>query len=247
MPSWTDGAGLWTEAATLHYAGIHALDDVSVRCEPGRWTGLIGPNGAGKTTLVNALTGFAALTSGRVFLDGEDITGWSPQRRARAGLARTFQSARLFPELSVRENVEAAVLSRDGSRRAAVVEMQRILGLTGLRRVAEVRAAALPYAEQRAAGMARALGLAPRFLLLDEPAAGVDDLELAGFTALLRRIQQDSGCGVLLIEHNVDLVFDLAEEVIVLDHGAVIAHGAPADVRRDAQVHAAYLGVGGAR
>jgi ABC-type branched-subunit amino acid transport system ATPase component len=238
----SEADGIRTENLCLDYAGVRALDDVTVRFPGGKCTGLIGPNGAGKTTLVNVLTGFARPDRGRVLFFGADTGRWSPEQRARRGLARTFQNARIFPGLSVFENVEVAALCGGLNRRAARREADRILALSDLRQFHDLPARQLPYAHQRILGMARALGLRPRFLFLDEPAAGIDDLELPEFIRLLGTIREDSGCGVILIEHNVDLVFQMSDHVVVLDHGAVIAQGEPAEIRRHPDVMAAYLG-----
>jgi branched-chain amino acid transport system ATP-binding protein len=204
--------------------------------------GLIGPNGAGKTTLVNVLTGFDSPDTGAVELDGRDVTGWKPHRRARAGLARTFQQAHLYPRLSVRENVEVSALgagARPAEARARASELLAAVGLDGR---ADEPAAILPHGDQRKLGVARALAMRPRFVLLDEPAAGLEEGEIPDFADAIRAVRDDGEAGVLLIDHNVALIMAVCDRIHVLDRGRTLAEGTPAEIRRNIDVTAAYLG-----
>jgi branched-chain amino acid transport system ATP-binding protein len=221
---------------------VHALVDVTLEVRRHEVVGLIGPNGAGKSTLVNVLSGFDRPDAGAVELGGEDVTAWNASRRARAGLARTFQHSRAFPGLSVRENVEIAALGigtrpRDAARRASA-----LLDLLGLEGLAGVTAAALSHGDERRLGVARALASEPRFVLMDEPAAGLPEAELPEFAAVVRSVRDEHGAGVLLIDHNMALVMEVCDRVQVLDQGRTLAQGPPAEIRANLDVAAAYLG-----
>jgi branched-chain amino acid transport system ATP-binding protein len=204
--------------------------------------GLIGPNGAGKSTLVNVLTGFDRPTAGAVELEGRQITGWSAHRRARAGLTRTFQHSRSFRTLSVRENVELAALGVRSGPRAARRRADALLELLGLRDLAETRADALSHGDERRLGVARALATEPRFVLMDEPAAGLPEAEVPEFAAVVRAVRDDHEAGVLLIDHNMALVMAVSDRIQVLDQGRTIAEGTPAEIRANLDVASAYLG-----
>jgi branched-chain amino acid transport system ATP-binding protein len=204
--------------------------------------GLIGPNGAGKTTLVNVLTGFDFPTSGTVELEGHDVTAWSPHRRGRVGLARTFQHSRSFGGLSVRENVEVAALGSGAGPREARLRADSLLELLGLRDRENQPAGSLAHGEERKLGVARALAIRPRFLLLDEPAAGLPDAEVPEFTEVVRSVRDEHEAGVLLIDHNMALVMDVCDRIQVLDQGRTLAEGTPAEIRGNLDVAAAYLG-----
>ena len=204
--------------------------------------GLIGPNGAGKTTLVNVLTGFDFPSSGTVELEGHDVTAWSPHRRGRVGLARTFQHSRSFGGLSVRENVEAAALGSGAWPREARRRANSLLELLGLRDRENQPAGSLAHGEERKLGVARALAIRPRFLLLDEPAAGLPEAEVPEFTKVVRSVRDEHEAGVLLIDHNMALVMDVCDRIQVLDQGRTLAEGTPAEIRGNLDVAAAYLG-----
>jgi branched-chain amino acid transport system ATP-binding protein len=204
--------------------------------------GLIGPNGAGKTTLVNVITGFDFPTSGRVDLAGQEITAWTPHRRGRAGLVRTFQHSRSFRSLSVRENVEVAALGSGAGTRAARRRADELLGRLGLAGYAEAPASVLPHGDERKLGVARALATEPRFVLMDEPAAGLPEAEVPDFAAVVRSVRDEHEAGVLLIDHNMALIMEVCDRIQVLDQGQTLAEGTPDEIRRNLDVTAAYLG-----
>jgi branched-chain amino acid transport system ATP-binding protein len=221
---------------------VEALSDVTLELHRHEVVGLIGPNGAGKSTLVNIVTGFDFPDEGGVELAGEEITSWPPHRRARRGLARTYQHGRLFNGLSVRENVEVAALGVGARPREARRRADELLGMLGLSARAGAPAAVLPHGEARKLGVARALATRPRFLLMDEPAAGLSEAEVPGFAEVVRRVRDEHEAGVLLIDHNVGLILDVCDRVQVLDEGRTLAEGTPAEIRRNIDVTAAYLG-----
>jgi branched-chain amino acid transport system ATP-binding protein len=240
---------LRTERLSVRYGGVQALVDADIQLEAGRLTGLIGPNGAGKTTLIDAVTGFAACT-GRVVLSGHDVSQLSPDQRSRMGLARTWQAADLFDDLSVRENLIVATPSR--SWRATAREVltgraanndaaERLLGEVGLDSVADLSADQLTQGQRKLVGVARALASKPHVVCLDEPAAGLDTHESRRLGSELRSLA-DRGLAMLLVDHDMGLVFSICDEVIVLDFGKVIARGTPEEVRRHHAVIVAYLG-----
>ncbi len=204
--------------------------------------GLIGPNGAGKSTLVNVLTGFDFPDEGAVELEGRDITRWSPHRRGRQGLARTFQHSRSFRSLSVRENVEVAALGAGASPGAARRRADELLERLRLRSYASAPAGSLPHGHERRLGVARALAGDPGFVLLDEPAAGLPEAEIEDFAEVVRSVADEHDAGVLLIDHNMALVMDVCDRIQVLDHGATLAQGTPGEIRANLDVAAAYLG-----
>ncbi len=242
---------LATRGVTVRFGGNTAVDDVSLTVAAGEVTGLIGPNGAGKTTLFNTVTGMQRPSAGRVLLDGLDITARPPARRARLGIARTFQRLELFLGLSVRDNVRVAgdiVRAnagrrgpRAGSRYDVEAETDRLLALTGLREIGEREVAAIPTGRARVVEVARALMTRPRLLLLDEPASGQTEAETEEFADLLRRLAGD-GLGICLVEHDLPLVMGLCSTVHVLDRGRLIASGTPEQVQRAPAVVEAYIG-----
>jgi len=233
---------LVAERLSRHFGGIHAIDDLSFALNEGEIVALIGPNGAGKTTLVNVLTGFQQVDSGEVRLAGADIARWKPHERSRRGLVRTFQSVLPFGGLTALENVEAGAMATCISRKAARDAAYQVLGSLGLADKAQRRVDTLPFGEERRVGIARAIAMKPQFLLMDEPAAGLNDAESDDLLDVIRRIRSEIDCGVLLIEHRMSLVFRLCDRIQVLQQGATIAVGTPDEIRADAKVRQAYLG-----
>jgi branched-chain amino acid transport system ATP-binding protein len=226
----------------VHFEGIKALDGVDLELRQGEILGLIGPNGAGKTTLVNALTGFQAPTTGAVTLAGAEITEWPPHRRARAGLARTFQNGRSFPDLTVFENVEVGAVGLGVRRSEARARAREALDSVGLSDRGDRAAGSLPSGEERRLQVARALAMRPRFLLLDEPAAGLNESESDELGTTIAARPERLGCGVLVIEHDMRVIMGLCHRILVLDYGLAISLGTPQQVRSDPAVIAAYLG-----
>ncbi|MCW2953445.1 MAG: ATP-binding cassette protein [Conexibacter sp.] len=224
------------------FAGVQALDGVTLRVGRREVLGLIGPNGAGKTTLVNLLTGFDRPTEGSIVLEGDDVTRWSPVRRARHGMARTFQHGHLFGGLSVRENVEVAAIGCGASPRAARRRAAALLDQVGLSRQAERLARLLPHGEQRKLGVARAVAAEPRYVLMDEPAAGLVEAEVPALVALVRSVAEEHGAGVVLIDHNMALVMEVSDRIQVLDQGRTLAEGNADEIRKNVDVTSAYLG-----
>ena len=236
------GGSLRATGVSRAFEGVHALRGVDIEVHRHEVVGLIGPNGAGKTTLVNVITGFDFPTSGSVALGDDVITSWSPHRRGRQGLARTFQHSRSFRSLSVRENIEVAALgsgagSREARRRAAA-----LLGLLGLEAYGQRPAATLAHGDERKLGVARALATAPRFVLMDEPAAGLPEAEVPDFAAVVRTVRDEHEAGVLLIDHNMALIMEVCDRIHVLDQGRTLAQGTPREIRDNLDVTAAYLG-----
>jgi branched-chain amino acid transport system ATP-binding protein len=236
------GTSLRAASVSRAFAGVRALRDVTLELHRHEVVGLIGPNGAGKSTLVNVLTGFDFPDNGVVELEGRDITRWSPHRRGRHGLARTFQHSRSFRSLSVRENVEVAALGAGASPRAARTRADELLGRLHLAPYAAAPAGSLAHGDERRLGVARALATEPSFVLLDEPAAGLPEAEVPDFAAVIRSVRDEHDAGVLLIDHNMALVMDVCDRIQVLDHGATLAEGTPVEVRGNIDVAAAYLG-----
>jgi branched-chain amino acid transport system permease protein len=234
--------GLRAEGVSLAFSGLQVLSDVDLALDPGEALGLIGPNGAGKTTLVNVLSGFQAADSGAVSLDGVDVTGWSPRRLARGGLGRTFQAALPFPELSGIESVAVGAMGMGVGRRRAVAVAVDVLGRLNLLERARLPAGSLPPGAQRLLGIARALAIEPRYLLLDEPAAGLNEAECEELVGILRGVLEDFDCGILLIEHDMGTVMELCSRVQVLDDGKTIRIGTPEQVQSDPAVVESYLG-----
>jgi len=239
----TEGPGtLRASSVSRAFAGVEALRDVTLELHRHEVVGLIGPNGAGKSTLVNVLSGFDVPTAGTVVLEGRDVTRWRAHRRGRAGIARTFQHSRSFRGLSVRENVEVAALGVGTRPAAARRRAEELLVLLGLSAYAERPAGTLAHGDERRLGVARALATEPRFVLLDEPAAGLPEAEVPEFAEAVRSVRDEHGAGVLLIDHNMALVMEVCDRLQVLDQGRTLAEGTPAEIRANLDVTAAYLG-----
>jgi branched-chain amino acid transport system ATP-binding protein len=238
--------GLEVSDVSVHFGGLMALSDVHLEAPNGSITGLIGPNGAGKTTLFNVIMGMQRAAAGTVRLDGRDVKGLSPHRRARLGLGRTFQRLELFGTLTVRENLAVAAsmgqrrLSRTHSK-SPLETAEELLDRLGLRSVAEVRADALPTGTGRLVELGRAMAVRPSVLLLDEPASGQDSEETNRFASVLRALADD-GLAVLLVEHDMDLVMGVCQQIVVLDYGRVLCAGEPKAVQENPDVQNAYLG-----
>jgi branched-chain amino acid transport system ATP-binding protein len=237
---------LSTDGVVVRFGGVRALSETSVDVDPGRVTGLIGPNGAGKTTLFNVITGLQEPDAGRVVFDGADITRRSPFRRARMGIARTFQKLEAFSSLSARENVLVAAEQRKAWDRSPYHPGQiadELLERVGIANVAQYMVGTLPTGTARLVELARALAMNPRVLLLDEPSSGLNEEETAGMAMLLRSLVLD-GLAVLLVEHDMSFVMGTCELIYVLEFGQIIAEGAPTQIQQDKAVQAAYLGAG---
>ena len=242
----TTTRALVAENIRVHFEGVKAVDGIDLVLEHGQIMGLIGPNGAGKTTFMNAVSHFVPRTTGRIFLDGEDVTKLAPHQLAARGVVRTFQDIATFPELSVFENVELGALGAGLSRRKARQRAWELIEGLSLTHLAALPASALPHGDERRVGIARAVAVSPKYLLLDEPAAGLDDDESLELATMIVRIRDELGCGVLLVEHDMRIIFRVCERIQVIDFGKPLIVGTPDEVRRDPAVIAAYLGVKGA-
>lgn len=239
---------LHVDDVVVQFGGVTAVNHANFVVESGTVTGLIGPNGAGKTTCFNVITGLQAPTSGRVLLDGHNITRMPVHRRARRGIGRTFQRLEAFGSLSVWDNVRTALDIHDGIRGlfktvdgSADLEVEALLERVGIAEYAEERADSIPTGVARLLELARALACDPRLLLLDEPSSGLDEAETEAFGTLLVELA-DEGRTVLMVEHDMDLVMSVCDTIHVLDFGSIIAQGTPAEIRKDPVVQKAYLG-----
>lgn len=238
------------------FGGVTALKDVSFVAGKGDITGVIGPNGAGKTTLFNVISGIYSQTSGSITLDGRDVSGFPPEQLARLGMVRTFQNIELFNAMTVRENVMVACHTRSSSGLLACSlkmpwtlreekrirnESERWMEFTGIGDLADVSAGNLPFGKGRLLEIARALALEPRIILMDEPAAGLNSRETQALAQLIRRIR-DLGITILLVEHDMDLVMEICDRIVVLNLGMKLAEGTPREIQENHEVIAAYLG-----
>lgn len=248
---------LRVDHATIRFGGLTAVNDVSLVHNGREILSLIGPNGAGKTTLFNLLTGIYLPDEGSILFDGRDITRLKPYERVAAGIARTFQNIRLFQNMTVlenlliahpqcnREGICASILLPRGlrRRRAQVVdECERILASVGLKGAEDLMATSLPYGKQRLLEIARALATDPKLILLDEPGAGMNPVEKAELSDVIKYITGSCGKHVLIIEHDMKFVMTISDRIVVLDHGEKIAEGRPEQIQRDQRVIDAYLG-----
>jgi len=229
---------------SVRFGGLVAVDRVSASFRAGELVGIIGPNGAGKTTFFNALSGVIAPTGGRLIVAGEDLTGAQPHRHAHRGIARTFQTPRVFAELSVAANIDFGLQFAGRGRPALnlLKDQASILGLIGLAAQADAPAAAITPSQQRLLEIGMALATRPRLLLLDEVAAGLTEVEIEAMARLIRRLRDELGLAVVWIEHAVTTLLRHVERVIVLHQGRKIADAPPAEVVRHAEVIEAYLG-----
>jgi len=243
---------LLVENVSKNFGSLIAVNDVSMTVEPGELRAIIGPNGAGKTTFFNLISGFMQPSSGRIVFDGEDVTSLLPARRVWLGVARTFQITEVFPELSVGENLRIPVEVASGFRlrpwlsraddKKVRGRVDDLLVMGNLADKASRLVGELSHGDQRATEIMMALALKPRLLLLDEPTAGMGDQETYAITQLIRRLHQDSKLTIILIEHDMRVVFHLADRITVLDQGRFLAEGTPAEIAANAAVQNAYLG-----
>ncbi len=244
MSSAQSPRSLKVTGVTRAFAGVQALSGVSLEIIPGKVLGLIGPNGAGKSTLVNIISGYDYPDSGTIVLNSTDITTMKRHKRARHGLARTFQQGHLFSGLSVRDNLEATALGVGASAHQARDRAESLLTEFHLHEIADHAAHSLPHGLERLVGVARALALEPEFVLLDEPAAGLNEGEIGDFADNIRHLQ-NRGLGVLLIDHNVKLILSVCDQIHVLVEGKTLLEGTPEEVRASEELAEAYLGRSG--
>jgi branched-chain amino acid transport system ATP-binding protein len=235
---------LEAKGVEVSFEGLTAIHNVDFILQEGEIVGLIGPNGAGKTTLVNVVSGFQRPDKGVILMGERDVTGMSPDRLARHGIVRTFQGGRLFRGMTTFENAEIGAIGmglRRGEARQRTMQVLEWMGLSGK---ANLAADSLPYGDERKVGIARALTMMPQYLMLDEPGAGLNEVEADHLMHMIGRIRNDFGCAVLVIEHNMRLIMGVCERVHVLDGGRTLALGTPQDVQENERVRAAYLGEG---
>jgi branched-chain amino acid transport system ATP-binding protein len=243
---------LKVDHASKRFGNLIAIEDVSLTIEPGELRAIIGPNGAGKTTFFNVVSGLMAPTSGAISFEGRDVTALAPEARVARGMARTFQITEIFPELSVADNIRIAVEIAAGyrlkpwlgraAREGVKTRVAELMGLGGLAEKSDFRAGALPHGDQRAVEIMMSLALKPRLLMLDEPTAGMGDQETYDIARLVRRLHRQEGLTIMLIEHDMRVVFNLADRIMVLAEGKVLGEGTPQEIAESDKVQAAYLG-----
>ena len=238
----SDAGTLTVQRVTKDFDGLRAVDGVSLEVTHGEILGLIGPNGSGKTTLLNLISGLLPLSEGRVLIGEVDITGWAAHRIAAKGIGRTFQTVHLFGALTVLENVEVAAVGVGMSRRRAGERARALLEEFEMEEVAGLPAGTLAFGQQRRVEVARALAMAPRFMLLDEPAAGLNEGESDELLGLLASIRDEIACSMLVVDHDMRLIMRLCDRVHVLNYGRTIAEGTCEEVSQDPGVIEAYLG-----
>jgi branched-chain amino acid transport system ATP-binding protein len=243
---------LQVEGASKRFGNLVAISDVSLTIEPGELRAIIGPNGAGKTTFFNLVSGLFAPTSGSILFDGRNVNALAPDQRVALGMARTFQITEIFPELSVADNIRVAVEIAAGyrlkfwlgrmARHGVEKRIDELLQMGGLGDKRDIRVGALSHGDQRATEIMMSLALRPRLLMLDEPTAGMGDQETYDIAKLVRRLHRQAGLTIMLIEHDMRVVFNLADRIMVLAEGRVLAEGAPQEIADSDKVQAAYLG-----
>lgn len=237
-----DVSKLIVQRVTKDFAGLRAVDEVSLEVRQGEVLGLIGPNGSGKTTLLNVISGLLPVSGGHVLVDEIDITGWAPHRIAGKRIGRTFQTVHLFGALTVLENIEVAAVGVGMSRRRAGERAQSLLKEFDMERTAALPAGTLAFGQQRWVEVARALAMQPHFMLLDEPAAGLNERECDEMLGLLASVREKIGCGVLVVDHDMRLIMRLCDRIHVLNYGRTIAEGTCEEVSQNPEVIEAYLG-----
>ncbi len=243
---------LQVKNVSRHFGSLVAVQDVSMTVEPGELRAVIGPNGAGKTTFFNLISGLFPPSAGQILFDNQDVTRATPVERVRMGMVRTFQITEIFPELTIRENLRIAVQVAAGYRLrpwlprrdsdAVESRVVELMGLGGLAEKADRLVGELSHGDQRANEIMMALALKPRLLLLDEPTAGMGDQETYDITQLIRRLHRDQKLSIVLIEHDMRVVFHLADRIMVLAEGVMLAEGTPKEIAANERVQAAYLG-----
>jgi branched-chain amino acid transport system ATP-binding protein len=243
---------LQVRQVSRNFGSLQAVCDVSMTVEPGELRAVIGPNGAGKTTFFNLISGFFPPSSGSIHFDGHNVTAWSPEQRVKHGMARTFQITEIFPELTVRENLRVPVEVAEGLRMRPWLgqaddtrirkRVDDLLQMGGLAEKADRLVGELSHGDQRATEIMMSIALRPRLLLLDEPTAGMGDQETYEISRLIRRLHRDDKLSIVLIEHDMRVIFNLADRIMVLAEGSMLAEGTPDQIAGDERVQAAYLG-----
>ncbi|MEI7697937.1 MAG: ABC transporter ATP-binding protein [Actinomycetes bacterium] len=228
------------------FGALRVLDNVSITINPGEVVGLLGPNGAGKSTFINILAGYEKQDGGTVTIDGHPLDGLSPSARAKFGVARTFQSGRLFGKLTVAENVALGAIGLGNSSKVAKERAESILEILGIEKLSPYPAESISHGNARLVGLARAVAAHPEYLIMDEPAAGLNEDEAPRLIHALESVTKNIGCGMLLVEHNVKLVTEACSRVIVLATGTLIFDGDPHEALKHEEVKSAYLGNAGA-